>query len=203
MAGLLIAYNNDTTEGMRDVFETCADGAKAICARHSVDFESVCPPILTSDNVCGKILGFQMLFIAAHGSNEAVFNEKETDNEVVSIHTTNYDFNGKGFYSVSCDAARDLAPELNRLGLRIFVGYDDEFRVKGDITPFCDCALAGLEAFLAGNTVADSRKIMNDSYDSVIAEFNKSNPEIAWYLSHNKIHLCFEGEDSLRFSDLV
>lgn len=202
MNKLLIAYNNAVSEELHDVFEACADEAKAICARHCINFHCVNPPNLTKENICGKIAGFQMLFIAAHGSDEAIYNEKEDDNEVVSVRTTNYDFNGKCFYSVSCSTAKKLAPELQRIGLKLFVGYDDKFWVQGDITPFYTCALSGLEYFLSGDTVSEARRKMLKSFDDKINELNKTNPLAARWLTHNKMHLCFEGEDELKFEEL-
>jgi len=160
MVELLIAHNGDQSNEFFDVFSSCADMAKELCLKHSVKWDCVTTPKLTSDEVCGKISNFQMLFIAAHGDNETIYNEN--DNEVVSLHTTNYDFANKGFYTVSCNSANKLAPELHRIGLSLFVGYDDEFWVQGDIEPFCECALAGLDSLLMGETVAVAKKKMED-----------------------------------------
>ena len=200
MSELLIAYNNAPNDEMHDVFEACADMAKSICAKHNVKFESLTPPSLTEKNVCGKMEGFQMLFIASHGSDEAIFNENY--DEVTSLHTTNYSFSGKGFYTISCSTAKKLKPELQRIGLKLFVGYDDNFYVTGDINPFCECALAGLDYFLSGDTLGTAREKMMDLFDKRIIEFRKSAPKTSFYLNHNKVHICFEGDSNLTYDNL-
>ncbi len=202
MTNLLIAYNNDTSDDMADVFDACAVKAKEICIKHSCSYEQVTPPNLSSNNVCGNIAKYQMLFIAAHGDNDGVYNEKAEENGVVTIKTTNYDFNGKAFYSVSCNAANHLQPELMKIGLLFFVGYDDGFLVQGDIDPFCECALTGLDCFLSGRTIAESKKEMYAAFDKKIKELELTNKTAARWLTHDKLHLCFEGEDSLTINDL-
>lgn len=143
-----------------------------------------------------------MLFIAAHGDNDGIYNEKDEDDEVVTTHTTNYDFKDKGFYSVSCNAANNLSPELKRIGLLLFVGYDDKFWVQGDVAPFCECALAGLDRFLSGDTVAEAKQKMYEVFNTKIKELEMSNKLAAKWLTHNKVHLCFEGRDELTINDL-
>ncbi len=202
MAELLIAYNNDLSDGFSDVFEACADKAKELCRKHSVKCDEIMPPKLTSYNVCSKISNYKMLFIAAHGDNDGIYNEKDEDDEVVTTHTTNYDFKDKGFYSVSCNAANNLSPELKRIGLLLFVGYDDKFWVQGDVAPFCECALAGLDRFLSGDTVAEAKQKMYEVFNTKIKELEMSNKLAAKWLTHNKVHLCFEGRDELTINDL-
>ena len=60
----------------------------------------------------------------------------ETDEDVISTRTTNYNFQGKALYCVSCCSAINLCPSLMQIGLKLYVGYNDTFEVKEYYSPF-------------------------------------------------------------------
>lgn len=199
MSKALIAYNNDSETVLHDFFESCADEAKQICTDSCVEFTSVCPPALNEQNVVGAMLGHQFCFFAGHGDADGIYNEN--DEAVVSTHTTNYNLDGKGFYSVACSCAQNFYPHLKALGLKLFVGYRDTFRVKGDLEPFVACAMSGLRNFVAGDNAKTAKEKMLSTYDEQIAALDADSWE-AKYMVHNKEALVFDGEDSLVFSEL-
>ena len=150
MSKILIAYNNDVDAVLHDFMESCADEAKQICADNGIEYSLVYPPDMNEQNVVGAMSEYQLCFIASHGGADGIYNEQ--DEEVVSTHTTNYNFAGKSFYSVACSCAVNLYPHLKELGLLCFVGYNDTFIVRGDREPFVISALSGLKNFLSGST---------------------------------------------------
>ena len=199
MDRVLIAYDNDSGTVLHDFFESCADEAKQICADNDVEYTSICPPELNEQNVTEKMPGHQLCFFAGHGDADGVYDEE--GNPVVSTHTTNYSFFGKGFYSVACSCAQNLCPHLKSVGLTLFVGYRDAVRVKGELEPFVNSAMAGLRSFLAGNDFKTSKVKMLASFDEQIESLSPDSWE-AKFLVHNKEALVFEGDDSICFSSL-
>lgn len=126
---------------------------------------------------------------AAHGSSDSIVNEN--DDEVISTRTTNYVFKGKGLYAISCSCASSLLPELSRIGISIFVGYDDDFRLSGDAGVFVNCALSGFRSFAEGKSFG---QVQSDMLASLMRLFEK--PETV------QIHLkrcCCYGTRSLLF----
>lgn len=200
MDKVLIAYNNDSATVLHDFFESCADEAKQICVDNGIGYSSVCPPDLNEQDVIGVIPEHRLCFFAGHGDAEGVYNDK--DEAVVSIHTTNYNFKDKGFYSVACSCARQLCPHLMSLGLQLFVGYNDTFNVRGEHESFIACAMSGLKSFLGGDTLREAKGKMMDTYDSQIAALDDTDPMAAVELFHNKEVLVFAGDDDLLLSDL-
>lgn len=201
MSKVLIAYNNDAETVLHDFMESCADEAKQICADNGIEYSSVCPPDMNEQNVVGVMSEHLLCFIAGHGDNDGIYNED--DAEVVSTHTTNYNFAGKGFYSVACSCAVNLCPHLKELGLLFFVGYNDTFIVRGEREPFVVSALSGLNSFLSGSNIKASKENMQATFDEQIAILNETDPWAAVDLVHNKETLVFEGDDSLVFSSLT
>lgn len=201
MSKVLIAYNNDAGTVLHDFMESCADEAKQVCADNSIAYTSVCPPDMNEQNVVGVMSEHLLCFIVGHGDDDGIYNED--DAEVVSTHTTNYNFAGKGFYSVACFCAVNLYPHLKRLGLLFFVGYNDTFIVRGEREPFVVSALSGLKSFLSGSNVKASKEKMQATFDEQIAILNETDPWAAVDLVHNKEALVFEGDDSLVFSSLT
>ena len=199
MGNVLIAYNNDNGTVLHDFFESCADEAKQICADYVIDYSSICPPELKEHNIIGNMSSHQLCFFAGHGDADGLYNEHEE--AVISTHTTNYNFSGKGLYSVACSCAQNLYPQLRALGLRLFVGYYDVVRVKGEIEPFVNSAMAGLRSFLSGDNVQKAKEKMLSSFDEEIASLDADSWE-AKFLVHNKEVLVFEGDDALGFSSL-
>lgn len=198
MSGILIAYDN--TSSLHDFFEACADKAKQECSDNEIKYNSVYPPNLTAGNVIGVMPEHQLCFIAAHGDNDGIYNE--SDQAIISIKTTNYNFDRKGLYSIACSCAKNLHPHLQRIGLRLFVGYDRPFRTKGDIEPFVISAMSGLKSVLSGDNIEDAKEKMRVSFDEQIEILNEKDPFAASLLLHNKEALVFEGDGSLVLSDI-
>ena len=200
MGKVLIAYNNDSGTVLHDFLESCADEAKQICADNGIDYTAVCPPDLDEQSVVGVMPDHHLCFIAAHGDADGIYNQ---DGEaIVSTRTTNYNFKGKGLYSVACLCAQDLHPHLKALGLRFFVGYNDTFNVRGEHAPFVNSAMAGLKSFLSGESADVTKEKMLTTYDEQIVALDATDPMAAIELVHNKEALVFEGEGTLVFPDL-
>ena len=200
MGKVLIAYNNDSGTELHDFFESCADEAKQICVDNGIDYTAVCPPDLDVQSVVGVMPDHHLCFIAAHGDADGIYNQ---DGEaIVSTRTTNYNFKGKGLYSVACLCAQDLHPHLKALGLRFFVGYNDTFNVRGEHAPFINSAMAGLKSLLSGESADVAKEKMLTTYDEQIVALDATDPMAAIELVHNKEALVFDGEDTLVFSDL-
>lgn len=200
MGKILIAYNNDSGTVLHDFLESCADEAKQICADNGIDYTAVCPPDLDEQSVVGVMPDHHLCFIAAHGDADGIYNQD--DEAIVSTRTTNYNFKGKGLYSVACLCAQDLHPHLKALGLRFFVGYNDTFNVRGEHAPFINSAMAGLKSFLSGESADVAKEKMLTTYDEQIVALDATDPMAAIELVHNKEALVFEGEGTLVFSDL-
>lgn len=200
MSSVLIAYNNDVETVLHDFMESCADEAKQVCVDNRMDYSLVFPPILNEQNVVGAIPEHQVCFIASHGDADGIYNEDAKD--IVSTYTTNYNFAGKGFYSIACSCALNLYPHLKRLGLLFFVGYNDSFNVRGEREPFVICALSGLKSFLSGSNIKTSKEKMQRTFDEQIAILNETDPWAAIEMVHNKEALVFEGDDIIEFSSL-
>ena len=200
MGKVLIAYNNDSGTVLHDFLESCADEAKQICADNGIDFSSACPPDLNEQSVVGVMPDHHLCFIAAHGDVDGIYNED--DEAIVSTRTTNYNFKGKGLYSVACLCAQDLHPHLKALGLRFFVGYNDTFNVRGEREPFVISAMAGLKSFLSGENADVAKEKMLTTYDEQIVALDVTDPMAAIELVHNKEALVFDGDSTLVFSDL-
>ena len=200
MGKVLIAYNNDSGTVLHDFLESCADEAKQICADNGIDYTAVCPPDLDEQSVVGVMPDHHLCFIAAHGDADGIYNQ---DGEaIVSTRTTNYNFKGKGLYSVACLCAQNLHPHLKALGLRFFVGYNDTFNVRGEHAPFVNSAMAGLKSFLSGESADVTKEKMLTTYDEQIVALDATDPMAAIELVHNKEALVLDGEDTLVFSDL-
>ena len=200
MGKVLIAYNNDSGAVLHDFLESCADEAKQICADNGIDYSSVCPPDLNEQSVVGVMPDHHHCFIAAHGDVDGIYYEE--DEAIVSTRTINYNFKGKGLYSVACLCAQNLYPHLSALGLRFFVGYNDTFNVRGEREPFVNSAMAGLKSFLSGDNTIVAKEKMLTTYDEQIAALDSTDPMAAIELVHNKEALVFDGEKQLVFPEL-
>ena len=200
MGKVLIAYNNDSGTVLHDFLESCADEAKQICADNGIDYSSVFPPDLNEQSVVGVMPDHHLCFIAAHGDVDGIYNED--DEAIVSTRTTNYNFKGKGLYSVACLCAQNLHPHLKVLGLRFFVGYNDTFNVRGEREPFVISAMAGLKSFLSGENADVAKEKMLTTYDEQIVALDVTDPMAAIELVHNKEALVFDGDSTLGFGDL-
>lgn len=155
---------------------------------------------MDEQSVVGVMPDHHLCFIAAHGDADGIYNQ---DGEaIVSTRTTNYNFKGKGLYSVACLCAQNLHPHLKALGLRFFVGYNDTFNVRGEHAPFVNSAMAGLKSFLSGESADVTKEKMLTTYDEQIVALDATDPMAAIELVHNKEALVFEGECTLVFPDL-
>lgn len=200
MSNVLIAYNNDAETVLHDFMESCADEAKQACVDNYIDYSLVYPPNLNEQNVVGAMPEHLVCFIASHGDADGIYNEDAKD--IVSTYTTNYNFAGKGFYSIACSCALNLYPQLKGLGLLFFVGYNNSFNVRGEYEPFVICALSGLKSFLSGSNIKASKEKMQTTFDEQIAILNETDPWAAIELVHNKEALVFEGDDTIELSSL-
>jgi len=190
MSSILIAYNNNPATVLHDFLESCADEAKQFCVDNGIAYTSFCPPDLNHQNIVEIMPDYQLCFLAGHGDENGIYNENgET---VVSTFTTNYCFNGKGFYSIACFCAQNLYPHLKALGLQFFVGYNDTFNVRGEREPFIYSAMAGLKSFLSGDNAEIAKEKMLATYDEQIAALDETDPMAAVELVHNKEALVFE-----------
>ena len=88
------------------------------------------------------------------------------------------------------------------LGLQFFVGYKDTFNVRGEREPFINSAMAGLNSFLNGDSVATAKEKMLNIYDEQIASLDVNSWERK-FLVHNKEALVFEYENDICLVDLV
>ena len=200
MAKALIAYNNNPNTVLHDFYESCADEAKQMCFDEGVDYTSVFPPDFTENDVISKMREHSICVIAGHGDDNGIYNENGAD--VVSTRTANYNFASKGFYSVACCSAQNLQPQLQAIGLSLFVGYYDTFNVRGDREPFVISALSGLKSFLAGDNVKTAKQKMQIAFDEQIAFLDNVDPMAAVEMVHNKESLAFVGDDNLILTDL-
>ena len=200
MGNVLIAYNNDSGTVLHNFLESCADEAKQICVDNGIDYTAVCPPNLNEKSAVGVMLDHHLCFIAAHGDADGIYNQD--DEAIVSTHTTNYNFKGKGLYSVACLCAQNLHSHLKALGLRFFVGYNDTFNVRGEHAPFINSAMAGLKSLLSGESADVAKEKMLTTCDEQIVALDATDPMAAIELVHNKEALVFDGEGALVFSDL-
>lgn len=200
MTKVLIAYDNDNQSILHDFYESCADEAKQICVNHNINYISISPPNINEQSVIGMMTEHQLCVIAAHGDNDGIYNEKDSD--LVSTHTTNYIFNGKGFYSIACSCAQNLCPHLQKLGLLLFVGYSDTFNVRGDRDPFVISAMSGLNSILSGDSIGTAKQKMLSAYDEQISILDNTDPIAAIEMVHNKERLVFAGDDNISIKDL-
>ena len=200
MGKVLIAYNNDSSTVLHDFMESCADEAKQICADNTIEYSTICPPDLKEQSVIGVMPNHQLCLLVSHGDSDGIYNDY--DEAVVSTRTTNYNFNGKGLYTIACSCAQNLYPHLKTIGLRLFVGYKDTFNVRGERVPFIHSAMAGLKSFLNGDSVETAQEKMLAMYDKQIAILDVTDPMSAVELVHNKEALVFEYESEICLDDL-
>jgi len=197
MANILIAYNNDADTNLHGFLQSCADEARQLCIDHEHIYTLLSPPDLTESHVIPFMENNQICFVAAHGDPDGVYNENEED--VVSTRTTNYIFENKGFYSIACSCGQNLCSELMRLGLKIFVGYNDSFIVGDNEEVFLNCAVEGLNALLKGECKSMAHQAMLARYDEAI---NMLPFVDKIRLLSNKERLIFAGDDNTTIKDL-
>jgi hypothetical protein len=188
MKNVLIAYNDSPQAALHNFFTQCADDAKQICLNNKCVYTPVCPPNLNEESVLGQMKTNSICFIAAHGNSEGIVNEKDED--IVSKHTTNYCLADKILYTVACCCAKSLKPELQRIGLDTFVGYDDNFVAIESNPLFRESAMEGLKSLLEGDEKDVARQRMIRKYDECIRKADSN--DVKKLLINNREHLCFE-----------
>lgn len=202
MNSILIAFNSCPDDSSHSFFQSCADDARQLCADTSIPCTSKTGDDLAEQSIMQAMESHALCIFASHGSCDSIVDEN--GNDVISIRTTNYAFNGKGLYAVSCWCAQSLMPELCRIGLSLFVGYDDEIRFSGDGSVFVDCALSGLRSFVAGKRFDQAKAEMLSSFDDAIKKAGESpNPFEKMFLLHDKESLVFCGDPELTFEALT
>ena len=194
MAFILIAYNNDTSAELHEFMESCGDNVMQYCYDKQIEYTQLTPPYLTEHEMMSQMEEHHICFIAGHGDDDGIYNE--TDKDVISTRTTNYNFQGKALYCVSCCSAVNLCPSLMQIGLKLYVGYNDTFEVRGDYSPFLQSALSGLKCLLDGDDAKTAKEKMNEIYDEQIDILNQENPWAAVCLLHNKESLVFQGDEN-------
>lgn len=201
MNSILIAYNSCPDDSSHSFFQSCADEARQLCADASIPCTSKTGDDLAEPGIMQSMESHSLCIFASHGSCDSIVDEN--GNDVISTRTTNYVFNGKGLYAVSCWCAQSLMPELRRIGLTFFVGYKDEIRFSGDESIFVDCALSGLRSFVCGKSFNLAKEDMLSSFDEAIEKAGESpNPFEKMFLLHDKESLVFCGDSELTFADL-
>lgn len=188
MGNVLIAYDNDSQTSLHSFFESCADEVKQYCVDNGLQYTNICPPELTEQNVVGNMNNHCVCFIAAHGDVNGVYNNNDED--VITVHTANYDLADKVFYAVSCSCGVNLKQELKRIGLGTFVGYNDVLTIVEFDDSFRECAMSGLKSLLSGDSKEEAKKKMLAKYDECIDK--ATSPFVQAYLIQNKECLCFE-----------
>lgn len=202
MSSILIAFSSCPDDSSHSFFQSCADDARQMCADFGIPFTSKTGDDLAEQGVMLAMGNHALCILASHGSCDSIVNE--SGNDVISTRTTNYAFNGKGLYAVSCWCAQSLMPELCRIGLSLFVGYDDEILFSGDESVFVDCALSGLRSFVEGKRFDHAKADMLSSFDEAIKKAGESsNPFEKMFLLHDKESLVFYGDPELTFADLT
>lgn len=202
MNRILIAFNSKPDDSSHSFFQNCADEVRQLCVDTCTPFTSKTGDELTEHSIMQDMGSHSLFVFAAHGSSDAIVDEN--GNDVISTRTTNYELNGKGLYAVSCWCGQGLMPELCRLGLSFFVGYDDEIRFSGDESVFVECALSGLKSFVGGNSFDTAKSDMLFSFDGAIKKAGESsNPFEKMFLLHDKESLVFHGNPELKFDDLT
>ena len=202
MSSILIAFNSSPNDSSHSFFQSCADEARQLCADTNIPCTSKTGDELAEQSIMQAMKSHALCIFASHGSCDSIVDE--SGNDVISTRTTNYAFNGKGLYAVSCWCAQSLMQELCRIGLSLFVGYDDEIRFSGDESVFVDCALSGLRSLVAGNRFDQAKADMLSSFDDAIKKAGDSpNPFEKMFLLHDKESLVFCGDPELTFEALT
>ena len=201
MNSILVAFNSSSDDFSHSFFQSCADEVRQLCADFRIPCTSKTGDDLTEQGVMLAMENHALCMIASHGSFDSIVDEN--GNDVISTRTTNYAFNGKGLYAVSCWCAQKLMPELCRIGLSLFVGFKDEIRFAGEESVFVNCALSGLKSFVGGNDLGQAKADMLSSFDNAIeGAKDSSNPFEKMFLLHDKESLVICGAPELTFADL-
>lgn len=201
MITVLIAYNNDENETCRHFFEECATDIRNHCLTYGIDVQLLTPPDLTEEQFAKHSETSQICYVASHGSPKSVVNEK--GEEFISTNTANYSLNGQCFFAVSCHCAKELKDALFRIGLKLFVGYNNTYTLFPDCDEFTQSANSGLKAFIEGMSVAQMKEYIYAEYDRLYEILDTRSAIMADALLDNKEAIIIAGEDSLTINDLL
>ncbi len=202
MNSILIAFNSCPEDPSHSFFQSCADDARQLCADFNIPFTSKTGDDLAEQGIMRAMESHSLCIFASHGSCDSIVDE--SGNDVISTRTTNYAFKGKGLFAVSCWCAQNLMPELCRIGLSLFVGYDNEILFSVDESVFVDCALSGFRSFVEGKRFDLAKTDMLSSFDEAIKKAGENpNPFEKMFLLHNKESLVFCGDPELTFEALT
>ena len=201
MVKVLIAYNNDINESSRNFFEDCAVDIRNLCYIKGIECQLLTPPKLREQEMMEYIYNSQICYIASHGRIDAIVNEKSED--VISTITTNYNFNGKALFAISCYCAQMLKDELMKIGLKLFVGYKSNYTEFPGYEEFYITANSGIKVFLEGASVSDMRNEMFKSFDDCYRTLDLKSSLAADALLDNKEGLIIDGDDQLCLCDLI
>lgn len=189
MANVLIAYNNMPGVVLSDFFENCSDNLKQKCVEMNHEYTSLTPPALVNDTIRPMVINHDICYIAAHGNPDGIVNEN--DDYFLSVNTINYDFRDKILYSVSCHTGQSLKENMLRMGVKLFVGYNDNLIVGESEDIFVECANSGIGSILAGHEFGIAREHMISNYNEAIENASFFD---GLYLLNNREHLVFEGD---------
>lgn len=196
---VIISYNDDSTEENRWFFESCADESKQSASEHNVAYKTVTPPYLTASEIKRHIEscadGF--IFMAyMHGHKKGIVNERNED--VVSDAVNSEMFGGNVFYTFSCQCGNKLQEELINRNTALFWGYKSDTHILAR-DEFVECAVEGIKQFLAGKTVGEAKKAMDDKY---IENHYKIGGILGALLLENKDNMIVIGNTSLTINDI-
>ena len=189
MANILIACNNVPGVILYDFFENCSDSLKQKCIDTNHQYTSLTPPNLVNDMIRQMVPNHDICYIATHGDTNGVINDN--GDYFLSINTINYDFRNKILYSISCFTGQNLKDNMIRMGVRLFVGYDDNLIIGENENIFVECVNSGIKSILDGNEFGIAKEHMINTYNLAIDNACFFD---GLYLLNNREHLIFEGD---------
>lgn len=189
MANILIAYNNMPGVVLFEFFESCSDDLKQKCIEAHHQYSSLTPPSLLNDMIRPLVVTHDVCYVAAHGDSDGIVNEKE--DYFLSVNTINYDFRDKIVYSISCRAGQNLKENMIRMGVKLFVGYNDDLIIGTSEDIFVKCVNSGIDSILDGNEFGIAKEHMISTYNAAIDNATFFD---GLYLLNNREHLVFEGD---------
>lgn len=195
---VIISYNNDYTEENRWFFETCADESRQFAVNNNLTHKIIVPPQLSAEEVKRNIESCEngFVFLAyMHGHTKGIVNESGDD--IVSDTVNPELFGGNVFYTFSCQCGNELKDELLRRNTALFWGYKNDTTIS-PLDEFVECAVEGIKQFLAGKTVEDAKKAMEDKY---IENSYKIGGVMGALLLENKDNMVVIGDMSATIND--
>lgn len=176
MTKVLIAFDNHVENDVRNLFMTCAEVAQKISSSMGASYTMVDSNSLDEAHVCGGMADNDVCVIAAHGTVDSIQNN--LNEEIISKKTTNYNLEGKCLYTVACLAGQVLGEFLVRHNLKLFVGYEKEFRFveNEDMQLFAQPALAGLTSLLRGENKDAIKSTIINAYRTAINNCTDIHP---------------------------